>query len=428
MSTGHTGSAVLAKLPKANIPDAVPVARVLLLDHTASLGGAELALLHLVQAIDPGKCTPVVVLFADGPLVEKLTKAGVETHVLPLSPRVVRSSKDNLGLSSLFRLRDVLETVFYVFRLARFLRAQRAALVHTNSLKADIIGGLAARLARIPLLWHVRDSIVVDYLPRMVVIIFRRLSRILPDFVVANSHATLANLFPPSRPNSRASVVHDGVPAKMLTLEPDLEVEKSSETEAPSTTIRIGLVGRISPWKGQHIFLQAAAKVRQRCPGVFFQIIGSALFQEQDYEQEVRALATSLHLDDCVEFTGFRDDVPALISRLDILVHASTTGEPFGQVITEGMAAGKPVVATAGGGVPEIVVHGQTGLLVPMNAVDPMAEAIFSLLADPAAARRMGRLGRQRVIEHFTVTLTARRIEAVYAQVLGLHTPRPKHR
>jgi len=413
-----TGSVALSRPSPENISDSAPVRRILLLDHTASLGGGELALLHLVQALDRGRYAPVVVLFAEGPLVERLVEAGVETHVLPLSPRVVRSSKDSLGLSSLFRLRDVLETGLYVLRLARFLRAQRAALVHTNSLKADIIGGLAARLARIPLLWHVRDSITGDYLPRSVVMAFRRLCRILPNFIVANSHATLANLFPPSRPTPRARVVHDGVPASLLTPEPKVELENSRGRQSQGTR-RVGLVGRISLWKGQHIFLQAVAQVRQRFPNASFQIIGSALFQEQDYEREVQALATALDLDDCVEFTGFRDDVPALISRLDVLVHASTTGEPFGQVIVEGMAAGKPVVATDGG-VPEIVVNGQTGILVPMNAADPMAEAILSLLVDPAAARRMGHLGRQRVIEHFTVDLTARRIEAVYTQVLDL--------
>lgn len=419
-----------ARLTNAPIEDtagSVPACRILFLDHTASLGGGEIALLHLVQAMDRRRYIPVVVLFAAGPLADRLAEAGVETHVLLLSPRVVSSSKDGLGPASLLRLRDVAETGIYVFRLARFLRAQRAALVHTNSLKADIIGGLAARLAHIPVLWHVRDRIAADYLPQPVVVTFRYLCRILPDFVVANSHATLANLFLPRSRVLRTSVIHDGVPSDLVSRDTLVSRESGLENGTPRTSVdagRVGLVGRISPWKGQHIFLQAAAQVRQRFPLTRFQIIGSALFQEQDYEREVRALATSLDLDDCVEFTGFRDDVPALIARLDILVHASTTGEPFGQVIVEGMAAGKPVVATDGGGVPEIVVNGQTGILVPMNAVEPMAEAILSLLVDPAAANRMGRCGRQRVREHFIVDFTARNVEAVYAQVLGRRTSR----
>jgi len=390
------------------------IRRILFLDHTASLGGGEIALLNLVRALDRRLYAPVVVLFADGPLAQKLAEADVETHILPLSPRVAETSKDALSAGALLRLRDLGETFAFVARLARFVRAQRADLVHTNSLKSDLIGGLAARLARVPVVWHVRDRISADYLPGPVAAVFRRLCRVVPTFVIANSHATLATVFPPDVSGDIAAVAHDGVPEDLLVAEDDAPGEEAPRLAAPC----IGLVGRISPWKGQHIFLQAAALVRRRHPQARFQVIGSALFSEHEYEREVRALASSLRLGGSVEFTGFRSDVQEMIGKLDVLVHASTTGEPFGQVIVEGMAAGKPVVATRGGGVPEIVLDGQTGVLVPMGDPQAMAEAILSLLDDPAAARRLGRMGRQRVGEHFTTALTARRVEAVYARLL----------
>jgi glycosyltransferase involved in cell wall biosynthesis len=179
------------------------------------------------------------------------------------------------------------------------------------------------------------------------------------------------------------------------------------------------LVGRISPSKGQHIFLKAAAQVHRRFPDVRFQIIGAALFNERDYERQVRQLASDLELQDQVEFTGFRDDVPRLISNMEILVHASVTAEPFGQVIAEGMAAGKPVVATAGGGVLEIVLDRVTGLLVGMGDVDEMSAAICRLLEDPEAAKRMGERGRARVLEHFNIKETVAKIEGVYDEVLA---------
>jgi glycosyltransferase involved in cell wall biosynthesis len=108
-----------------------------------------------------------------------------------------------------------------------------------------------------------------------------------------------------------------------------------------------------------------------------------------------------------------------VIDELDLVVHASTTGEPFGQVIIEGMAAGKPIVATNGGGVPEIVEDGTTGILVPMGDAPAMAEAICRMLADPGKAREMGRRGRQRVESHFTLERTARRVEDVYREIGG---------
>lgn len=99
---------------------------------------------------------------------------------------------------------------------------------------------------------------------------------------------------------------------------------------------------------------------------------------------------------------------------MDILVHASTTGEPFGQVVVEGMAAAKPVVATNGGGVPEIVPDKVTGLLVPMGDAPAMAAAIIEVLSNPTLAQAMGEAGYNRVREHFTIEITARRVETVY--------------
>src|SRR5262249_61008547 len=123
---------------------------------------------------------------------------------------------------------------------------------------------------------------------------------------------------------------------------------------------------------------------------------------EHNYDQEVRQLVKQLGMEPVVEFTGFCADVQAVIAGLDLVVHASTIGEPFGQVIIEGMAAGKPIVATNGGGVPEIVEDGKTGLLVPMGNAPAMADAICAILADPERARSMGVRGRERVENHFT--------------------------
>jgi glycosyltransferase involved in cell wall biosynthesis len=403
----------------ANSAEAVPLpgARVLFLDHTAAMSGGEIALLNLLRFLDPEKVQPVVVLGAEGPLAEKL-RAIAETHVLPLSSRVAAQKKDKLGIGTLFRVRDVFAALAYIWRLAAFIRRQKIRLVHTNSLKADVIGGLAARLSRCPVVWHVRDRIEDDYLPWPVVRIFRLLSRAIPNYVIANSRATLRTLHlgkgarGTSIPsgielNGKTAVVHDGATTAVPTGRSGLRSQR-----------RVGLVGRISPWKGQHIFIQASALVNRRFPDVRFLIIGAALFGEDQYEQEVRSLPGQLGIEDIVEFTGFRSDVKRAIADLDLVVHASTKGEPFGQVIIEGMAAGKPVVATNGGGVPEIVEDGRTGILVPMSDVQAMAEAISQILSDPVEARAMGIRARQRVADHFTLQQTARRVEAVYEEVL----------
>jgi hypothetical protein len=138
---------------------------VLFFDHTAKMGGGEISLFHLVQRINRERYFPVVVLGAEGELNQKLKACGIETHVLPLSENVANTRKDSLGHSSLLRLGTLVRTVRYAFRLARFIRKRKIDFIHTNSLKADVIGGIAARLARVPVIWHVRDRIADDYLP-----------------------------------------------------------------------------------------------------------------------------------------------------------------------------------------------------------------------------------------------------------------------
>ena len=391
---------------------------ILFFDHTASLGGGEIALLNLVQGLDRSRFRPLVVLGEAGALSQKLEAAGVEIRVFPIARDVAQTRKDSLGAGSLLRLRAIAQSAAYARRLARLIRQENAALVHTNSLKADIIGGVAARLARVPLIWHVRDRIETDYLPTPIVRLFRKLCAILPDYVIANSKSTLQTLHLPARrpaatvysgvSHSRSEVVHDGV--QVLP-----GIYPARETGQPPV---IGIVGRISPWKGQHIFVQMAAAVHAHYPNARFQICGAALFGEAAYEAEVRAQVQQEGLADCLEFLGFRADVFAVIQNMDILVHASTTGEPFGQVIIEGMSACKPVVATRGGGVPEIVEDGVTGRLVPMNDASAMTQAVLDILADPEAARAMGMAGYQRVQDHFTIERAVRQVETIYTEIL----------
>jgi len=389
-----------APLPTSTEPAAAP-RTVVYFDHTATMGGGEIALLNLIRHTDHARWKPLVILGAEGPLADKLRQANIETHVLPLDAAVANTRKDSLGGAGSVRLAQARASLAYVVQLSRLLKQRRVDILHTNSLKADVLGALAGRLASVPILWHVRDRITDEYLPARAASLFRLACRVLPQAIAVNSRSTLESL--QMAESNLTRIVHDGF------VEPG-QVQVLEQGPAPL----IGLVGRISPWKGQDIFIRAAAQVREQFPSARFQIIGSAMFGEAEYEAQVRELARELRLEEALEFTGFRSDVESCIAALDILVHASTMGEPFGQVVMEGMAAGKPVVATRGGGVPEIVAENESGLLVPMSDVPAMAQAILQLLRDPEQARRMGQAGQRRVREHFTIAQTAAKVEALY--------------
>jgi glycosyltransferase involved in cell wall biosynthesis len=275
-------------------------------------------------------------------------------------------------------------TAAYVVRLAARLRQLRPDLVHTNSLKAGVYGSLAARLAGIPMIWHVRDRIEEDYLPRPAVILVRRMSRYLATAVVANSRSTMETLMAPSKPVVIYSVL------------PEVMSDVPLRNRAVGRPLTFGMVGRLAPWKGQDVFLRAFARAfpsgDERAT-----VVGGALFGEDDFALGLPRLADALGIADRVELRGHRADVWDELSRVDVLVHASVTPEPFGQVILEGMAAGVPVIAARAGGPAEILRDDVTGVLYEPADVGELAAAmrrmLDSTLRERLSAAARGGLG-----------------------------------
>jgi glycosyltransferase involved in cell wall biosynthesis len=363
----------------------------------------------LIRHLDRAKIQHRLLLFEDGPIAESL-RPDTEVYILPLSDDIRDARKEELSSGWLNSLGKLKTLSVFILRLSRTIGNLDVDIVHTNSLKADILGGIAGRLARKRVIWHVRDRIADDYLPSRTVRIFRRLARWIPHAIIANSNATLETLHlsPEYGQKSKvATVVHDGFDF----------AELPSGEAVPQGSLVVGLVGRISPWKGQDVFLNAIHEIHGEFPEARFQVVGSALFGEEAYESRLRALSTELGLDGCVEFCGFVRDIQKHIAKLDLLVHASTIPEPFGQVIIEGMAAGKPVIASRGGGAMEIVVDGVSGVLVTMNDSKALAAAMRELLGDAAMRLRLGAGGRERVQDSFRIELTAAKIGQVYSEL-----------
>jgi glycosyltransferase involved in cell wall biosynthesis len=192
----------------------------------------------------------------------------------------------------------------------------------------------------------------------------------------------------------------------------------ASPSARPARDLVVGMVGRITPWKGQDVFLSAFARAfpdgAQRAV-----IVGSPMFgrEEEQYAEGLRAQAHELGIADRVDFRGFREDVAAELAAMDVLVHASVTAEPFGQVILEGMAAGLPVVATAGGGPSEIVDHDLTGLLYPPGDSAELGRLLGLLDADQDLRARLGAAGFERARDFGPGEVSAK-LMAVYAAAL----------
>lgn len=380
--------------------------RVVYLDHVARLSGGELALLRLLDRLQ--RVAPHVILAEDGPLAGRLSQAGISVEVLPIAAaaREVRREAVRPGGAA---PAATLHTLAYIARLALRLRALRPDIVHTNSLKAGVYGSLAARLAGTPVVWHVRDRIAEDYLPPAAVRLVRTLVGHLADGVIANSTATLQTL--PAEVRDGPSWV---IPAS-VEAPPDLRA--AQPRPAGAGVVTFGMLGRIAPWKGQDLFLRAFAAAfpdgTERAV-----IVGAAMFGEQAYERELRALTERLGIAQRVELRGFREDVWPELSRMDVLVHASVVPEPFGAVVLEGMAAGLAVIAADEGGPASVIENGATGLLFASRKVDSLSAAMRSLREDPSRRARLGASARLAVADYHPDVL-ARRLEDVYERVLA---------
>ena len=381
---------------------------VVYVGHSAQLSGAELALANLLPALL--EVDPLVVLAEDGPLVERLRGQGIETVVLPLGSATREIRKDSLS-SVRAQFVPVVDTLRYSVRLARLLRARRPDLVHTNSLKAHLYGGVAARIAGVPQVWHARDRISEDYLPVRAVQAVRLAARVLPAAVVANSVSTGQTLRSSRKPAAGigSPVVYDAVP------------RLAKHSVDPNRPFTVGMVGRLSPWKGQDVFLRAFAQAFPDGPERA-RVVGSAMFGEDAFAASVADLVGELGLAGRVDLRGFQADVPAELAEMDVLVHASIIPEPFGQVVVEGMAAGLPVVAADAGGPAEVVEHGRTGFLTSPGDVGALAEQLRELRDDPALWLRVSAAG-ERASHAYAPDVIAEQITAVYRAVLAERQP-----
>jgi glycosyltransferase involved in cell wall biosynthesis len=380
--------------------------RVLFIDHTGALGGGEISLLPIVQAY---RACSRVMLFSDGPFRTALESAGVGVDVLP-SGRALLSIRRESRVPS---ARALMGGVALARRVAGASRGYD--VIYANSQKAFIIGALAAVWARRPVMWHLRDILDSEHFSSLNIRVAVALANHAADLVICNSQATADAFVQQGGDRTRVRVVYSGVVAQPFLAVSDDAARAARANCVPGSGHVVGLFGRLAPWKGQHVAIEAIGQI----PGVHLLLVGGALFGEDAYEARLRQRADELGIADRVHFLGVRNDVPTLMRAVDVIVHTSVSAEPFGRVIVEAMLAARPVIATAAGGAIEIVVDGETGVLVPPGDSTALAMAVRKLLSDASLRNRMGSAGRDRALGHFESGAMVRDVECAVAEVVA---------
>jgi glycosyltransferase involved in cell wall biosynthesis len=367
--------------------------KVLHITSACTVGGAEAHVLALLRQLDRTRFEPWLAYFEERPddarpMLEDFRAAGVRTVDLDGTRQLDPGA---------------------TWRLATLLRRGRFDIVHSHSLRAELAAGLAVGFgtARPLLVRSVHNT--DDFYVRRPARWLARASAQRQDMIIAISDAVAAWV------REHTGLACERVRRVYYGLDPAPyeAVEPAEETAEPV----IGMIARLAPQKGHTVLLDALPRVIERIPGLRVELVGH---EHLTSASELRSYASQCGVTQHVRLLGFRDDLPELFRRWRLMVLPSLW-EGFGLVLLEAMAAGRPVVASRVGPIPEVVVDGKTGLLVEPGDSDALGTALIELLEQPGRASAMGQAGRQRVRTVFGLDQMVEQIAGLYVELLGRH-------
>ncbi|MCU0536489.1 MAG: glycosyltransferase family 4 protein [Hydrococcus sp. Prado102] len=360
--------------------------KILYIVTRAIRGGVQIHLLDILRGYQ-GKLELILVTGQEGFLTEKARELGVKVYVLPTLVRPIHPLKDIQALGQVLKL----------------IRQEKPDLIHTHSAKSGLVGRLAGQIAKVPVVHTDHGWAFTAPLPwqwKMVSIPSEWLAAHWCSKIITVSEYELEiGLRYKIAPPSKLVKIYCGVPDTVRRANPG----KADE-------VNIAMVARFDPQKNHILLLQALSEIK-----LPFRLL---LVGDGSTRSQVEDAASKLNLVERVEFLGSRDDIDEILSKVHIFVLA-THWESFGIVSVEAMRAMLPVVGSDVGGVSEVVVEGETGFLVPSGDVIAMRDRLAQLIADPQLRIKMGKAGRKRYEENFTIEQMLDRILEVYQAVLA---------
>jgi glycosyltransferase involved in cell wall biosynthesis len=374
--------------------------RVLLVEQNrdGTAGGSYQSLYDIARSLDRTRYRPEVLFHATNRFVDRLTAAGVPVHIWQSNQRPSR----------------ITNAIGGIFDRVGLLRRLKIDIVHLNNQPANGADDWlpAARFRRIPCITHARVMVRPghDAIHRW---LQRRYDLVLPD----SRHVAEAVIATTGIARERVRVVYEGVDADAFrqSIRRPPEAVRQQHGIQPDDVL-IVMAGHLRPWKGQHVLVDALARVkdRSRVKAIF---VGGTPEGHADYAAQLNATAAATGISDMIAFVGERNDVADFMNAADIVVHASIDPEPFGIVVVEGMALGKAVLASALGGPLEIITPG-TGMLFNPAKPEELAAAIDRASSDPSFRAALGRAAVERA-DVFSVRALVSGTEAAYDTVLS---------
>lgn len=380
---------------------------ILYLDSGSGIGGGQRSLLLLLNLLDKDRFTPYVGCLGESPFAAEVEKT--EASVVPLSLPAAHNKTDKVQRFTLRDLLDDFRQLGVILQLHQTVKRYAIDLIHANSLSVALLGGIVARINRIPIVMHKRYATSYGILDRICERLLHR--------VILVSEATRWNF----APTAKQTLIYNGVNLEAFQASAEEVETLRSELfpNASDTSIVTGVVTRITPEKGIHFLVRAIAELKGRIDTKLL-IVGGPYFQKDiDYMNELKQEVVDLGVEDSVIFTGFLSDTRMVTSLLDVMLVPSIIPEACPRTIIEAMAVGTPVISTPLGGSKELVTP-ETGILVPPEDASAIADAIATLATDQKRLRAMGEASRNRAEQLFNSEKNTALTEAVYTELLAV--------
>jgi len=380
--------------------------KILFLDQSGKPGGAELCLIDIAK---PYRDRALVGLFADGSFKTLLQQHHIPVEVLTNRPIPVRKQSNLFqAFGSLGQLAPLVAKVVQ--------RAMEYDLIYANTQKALVVGAIASLFARRPLVYHLHDILSPEHFSKNNLRVAVNLANRFASLVIANSQASHTAFVQAGGRAELTTVIYNGFEPKLYQTS-ESDTLKLRQQLGIEDKFVVGHFSRISPWKGQHILVDAIA---QCPPQVTAILVGDALFGEQEYVKQLHQQITKLGLENRVKFLGFRADIPQLMAACDLVTHTSTAPEPFGRVIVEAMLCGKPVVAAKAGGAVELVEHGINGFLTTPGEPQELANIINNCLENAANTAIIANNAKTIASQRFDIANINQQIAQVLSKAIAI--------
>ena len=393
--------------------------RILFVDHVSKvLGGAEINLVELLGLPHLRERWDVSVACSPGsPLETAIAKVSIPRHAFGVSQSLNEMRVVGRRFSPIRAWQGWREVRAATRRLESIIAGSRPDVVISCSNKDDLIAGNAVQRSGTPNIWWFNDILSPEFFSWPVRRVFSQRARRQAARVVTVSEFARRSVLAHGLPADRVTTVHNGIPLERYRRSQSTLLRE--QLRIPTGEPLIGLVGRITPWKGQDFFLKLAKDwAGQGRPGRFL-VIGRAFNEDAPFEATLKRFVTTHRLESRVHFVAFQSDIALTLSQLDLLLHCSTKPEPFGRVIIEGMAVGLPVIAAAAGGVSEIITPGvDAGLAEPGNA-DAYLAQMTAILGSAEKRAAWSIAGRRTVETKFTLERVFQDFDRVAAEVMA---------